>query len=284
MPFLTEMEHKQSPETARLISAFFDAIRMPLPDFDEYTLSSDGGFLIFLDDVGCVMRGSSEKKCQKIENPMILRPLLSRPITDDFRIDVFPAIRSPALDEEVALIKETLFQDAIIFRDTQIYNVGYLPVQTKDFPHGFPVIIDMGAFRHMAKATREARKHLPPSPVKMFQNDLQEVAFGDLRRAFENAWPQDQGRPDQDKLAQAWQLCTKKTKEHSPLHDGRRVKTLMAIWMQQDIAMFSVADFKGAKTGGEKYARHWQAFSESNAAKTMRSDTHLAQRTYEAHI
>jgi hypothetical protein len=251
-------DYQRTTNLGDKVATFFDAMNMPIPEAEEYEFSADDGFLLFLDEPACVMRGSNITICPSIQNDYILQPLLSRKITNDFRIDIFPGVVSPIKDGDVWELKKQLRKYSIEYFDEGPFNAGYIPVSSVKFPDGIPVVIDAGSVRKINETTSLFQRLLMETANKNADECLvQSSAYSDLRHAFQNAWPQKQSAPDQHLLRKAWDLCVKKKGESVTLESGRKQNILTADWQSLGQEGKMNAEYKNAKHGGASYAQSW---------------------------
>ncbi len=222
-------------DDAASLTAFFNAMAMPVPEKGEYTATTDKGGLVFLDAPGCVLRFTLNEAFPAIVHRAVLQPVFSRNL-GIFRAEIFPGVRSPVSSEDDLVRAATwLRDDGIVFPDFKEIredNFGYLPLTDSENPRGMPVALDMGAMKD--KRTTDAT--MDPGP--------QRILYGELAAMFSQAWPDDAPLPDVKKLTKAWALCLK-IKEQG---------ALAADWRQPG-RFYS--GFKNIKSGGEKYAAAW---------------------------
>ena len=250
--------YQEDNDIGAKVAHFFEAMNMPAPNSDEYEFSCDDGFLIFLDEPACVMRGSNITRCPPIRHDHVLQPLLSRTVSKNFRIEVFPGIVTPIKNDDVETLMETLREDGISFFDAAPFNAGYIPVSNAQFPDGVPVVIDMGCLRKLNSSTSYIRKLMEAATKrKAYDPPLQKSVFSNIYKAFAQAWPRNDPKPDQTLLSKAWDLCTKKKEEHVTLLSGRRQNILTADWQNMGQEGKMGSNYKNAKHGGERYAKRW---------------------------
>ena len=184
--------------------------------------------------------------------------MLSRNVSENFRIELFPGIVTPIKDDDVWTLQKKLKEDGIAFFDAAPFNAGYIPVSNTEFPDGIPVVIDMGCVRKLNRSTSVIRKLIDAATTKgRYDHLAQTSVFSDLYDAFARAWPKSNVKPDQTRLKEAWNLCAQKKNETITLASGRKQNILTADWqnMGQEGKMHEV--YKNAKHGGASYAQSW---------------------------
>ena len=228
---ITHIQGGHGIETARAVQDFFEKMEMPIPQHGAFSISMDFGFLVFLNDAGCVLRLTTDAQ-ERFDSRHILQPLISQK-AGDMRIEIFPGVSSPTSAEDNDKLKRLLKQDGIDFLDDGAENCGYLPHVTDEHGKPVPVVIDPGAVFALSENVEEVQRHLP--------DDVQDKLYNPLKDAFNRAWPQEQGRPDSALVQAFWQKC-REMKQQGLLRTG---------WL--DISK----DFKNIKRGSRLYAAHW---------------------------
>ncbi|HEY8191597.1 MAG TPA: hypothetical protein VIG74_04165 [Alphaproteobacteria bacterium] len=100
-------------ETPAAVKDFFTALRLPVPEENEFTKTTDEGFIIFLNPYGLAIRMTSHR-IAPVTHPLVLQPLL-RVATGQYRIDVTPGIECPIkYDDALILWSAYLSTTAVI--------------------------------------------------------------------------------------------------------------------------------------------------------------------------
>lgn len=263
------MTKTHGEKTGRAVAAFFRAANMPLPRHKEYTITADKGFIVFLDNPACVLRGIKKKRMKKNKLPNLLRPLFTRD-SEDLTINLYPGIRSPiTLWDAMKLVARTK-KDDYLFWDAKPCNAGYLPLSTEKYPHGIPVVIDQDAVKRFnigiksVKETLERNGLLSVDPIPSPQDDL----YAYIRQKFKKAWPTECATPDPVLLNEAWHDCIDASQKTTRLHSGEQCALLTADWKNLGTSGKKKEGFKNAKHGGALYAARWNIL-ENPATKAL---------------
>lgn len=243
----------------KAVTHFFEAMDMPMPENGEFTRTSDKGFLVFLNDAGCILRGTTRKNLRHYDAQNMLRPLFTRRY-EGINISLYPGLRSPISIRDLRKLSSQLTKEGYVFWDFKPDNGGYLPISTPKFPRGIPVLIDPGGVRRFYLSIGYVRDLLRRNGyLKQKQKPSpQDEAYKDLREVFTRAWPESRDLPDPHKLAETWDLCRRKTADTRLLRNGKIVTMLTADWQNMGQSGKKYESFKNAKSGGAKYAKRWQ--------------------------
>lgn len=199
-------------ETQKFAADVFENLLLPTPGKRECSNTSDFGQIIFVNSAACVIRFTLKTKTLRLEHPHILQPVFSRQ-DNLFLADIFPGIASPVAPEDHKKLIRNLKKDGIRFNDCINENAGYLPIQTKEFPNGFPVVLDPCAYNQFLFPLRTLKTRMEKaglreaSPAQKPDMRVQTEPFGALKDAFSRAWPNKHPSSDPAAMAESWDLC-----------------------------------------------------------------------------
>lgn len=201
--------------------------------------------------------------------------------SQDVLIEVCPGVHYENSDAESRKLYWKMWGDGYHYWDERLDNAGRLPFKSPEFPDGVTVVIDrlsatelsvglapimralsvavgmqtrsplndpapkkgdiMAEFRQMMHEVTRWTKRVNPE-FKVGVNDPQEILYGDLRRAFLDAWPQREQAPDPEKMAEFWRMV----KQHK--EDGK----LVAGWNEAKEYQYKTSDAKNSADNYEK--------------------------------
>lgn len=220
----------------RAMNDFFNNLAMPVPAANEYFETSEKKFqharlLVVLEDIACVMAIVPRNLYHNFRHPNILHPFGSRLIGHMLRADFYPGVKTPTGKGPINAVRTLLRQDGIDYYDAKPRNTGLLPDE-------HPLAIDHGAVRILSPKVAAVERSLEPQ-LKFFQP---------LYDAFEAAWPQNQEKPNPEKLADLWKLAAQMKK------DG----ILVPGWNNHLTDEYQDHRFIGpVRRAGKNYARKW---------------------------
>lgn len=208
-------------KSASTVGHFFQAVQMPVPLKDEYTKTNDNGFLVFLDDYACVIRMTSHGHVQ-VEHRHVLQPVATRQ-AEKFRIDFNPGVictlSMKAFQTFYAYMNN---EEKIDFDCGAKENVGYVPLQTVDFPNGYPVVVDMGYVKELSKGTMSVKGLLKTSSEK--KPSPPDEFYAPLKESFNRAWPANQNDSDPQKWQNFWIYAGNGKSRESLWQTGKRTR------------------------------------------------------------
>lgn len=259
MDLIDRISKTHDTKAGDAVAAFFDAANMPIPQSCEYTITAEDGFIVFLDDPACVLRGIPKNKSNTREAPSLISPLLSKSAAN-INIDLYPGVRTPIDPMKVYQLIFSSRTHGYNYWDIAPANGGYLPLSTPKYPHGIPIVIDHGAVTEAFLTTYHIRTLLKKHGILKSRQpeNPQDALYKELREHFHNAWPDTAKTPDHALLDKAWALCVSKTKEEIKLHDGTNTTLLTADWKNMGQKGKKKEAYKNAKRGGALYAKRWQ--------------------------
>lgn len=216
-------------ETPAAVEDFFHALRLPVPAKNEFTLTTDKGFIVFLNPYGLAIRMTSHD-IAPAAHPLVLQPLL-RTTAGQYRIDITPGIECPIKYNDAYELAECLY-----FDHGGNYNGGYLPGTT------IPVVIDPESIEILSGSAKKTAELLRRHNYLDKAQNPQDKLYRPLKKLFNEAWPGCKGKPDHEKLQTAWDKCRQMKDE------GK----LVASWLKGGI--FTEGNYKNAFTGSKLYA------------------------------
>lgn len=219
------------------IANFFDAMQMPLPAEGEFTLTRDFGILVFLNDVGSVLRLTDNRYYPLLPHDNILQPYGSRTL-GWLRADLNPGIGLCIDAEDTTALKATLNEDNINFHDDTRYNSGYLP----GLGRNHAVVLDAGACKALYESAIVIAQLVDKTRTA---RSVQAEHYKPLRDAFDAVWPENASRPSG--LATLWDAC----------RDMKAKGFLVTSWLDSHPCM--IPGFKNMVEGSTRYAEQWQA-------------------------
>lgn len=197
-----------SPAAAAEIEMEVERLGLPLPARGEYLQTREGGALLYLEEEGCAVRITHDKKHPYNPHDFMLRPLGALKAAH-FRIHVNPAVVCPIDTDEIESLVALLADDKLGFRDCFAENAGYLPVKTPEFPNGIPVVIDEPSVKALTDDIAaifarplDEKQRAAQRAARNIQDDL----FAPARRAFRQAL--DTCGPDgKPAMRDFWDIC-----------------------------------------------------------------------------
>ena len=244
---LDDIERVYGGKTALSDSNFFEAAKLPVPEKEEYTSTSDCGYLIFLNDAASVIRFSHPKHCPRIVHDHILQPFGSK-IIKKLRVDFIPGVNECTSYQEARELSIRLSGSGIDFYDEHEVNCGYIPNLQIDKKH--IVVIDYGAcdvlHNSVSKIKETLLKILKRTKLDTYPTPVQSQHYKSLIEAFKEAWPENQKNPGD--LRKLWDTCRTLKQEG----------TLAAPWITDEFER-NHGNFKNIVNGSRLYAERLTA-------------------------
>lgn len=221
-------------ETPAAVKDFFTAMRLPVPQENEFTETSDCGFIVFLNPYGLAIRMTLHDTAP-VTHPLVLKPLL-RTTVGQYRIDVTPGIECPIKYHDADDLESCLHFDT-----ASLHNAGYLP------DTGIPVVLDPRGIFILSRSVERTAALLRKHDYRDNTQDPQEKLYGPLKKIFNETWPGCKGTPDPAKLQTVWDKC----------RDMKDEGKLVTSWLKGEI--FTTNNYKNAFTGSRLYAARLEA-------------------------
>lgn len=220
-------------ETCAAVKDFFTAMRLPVPEKNEFTETNDCGFIVFLNPYGLAVRMTLHAVAP-VTHPLVLQPLL-RVAAGQYRIDVTPGIECPIEYDDADDLESCLHFDT-----ASPHNAGYLP------DTGIPVVLDPRGIFLLSKSVERTAALLSKHNYRD-RVDPQEKLYGPLKKLFNEAWPGCNEKPEPAKLQNVWNKC----------RDMKEGGKLVTSWLKGEI--FTTHNYKNAFTGSQLYAARLEA-------------------------
>lgn len=130
-------------------------------------------------------------------------------------------------------------------------NTGWLPYKTAEFPDGYPVVIDLGAFRKLSDSVKEVKILLDGKSQEKIprQDNPHEILYGELKQSF-SLVPSDQA-----KASEFWNKCIEKKEQGY----------LIPSWKQKD--------FRGLRDASALYAQRLNPSDKTDLCKTAKASS-----------
>lgn len=167
------------PAEARALSAALERLRLPMPEAHEFIETSDQGYMVFLEPFGATLRLIADEAFPSFKSDHILQPIGTIAL-ERFRLDIKPGVATAINEDDTDELVDLLRYENIDYFDNGTANVGWLSYVSRDFPDGYPVVIDIGAVKKLTLGAHYAGKIVR---YKKIQDQL----FGDLKSSFSNA-------------------------------------------------------------------------------------------------
>ena len=260
MNFADYLQYKFGAATARNVFKAFEQMGLPAPDKKEEFLKGTEGALIFINELGVVVRIENEvsefAQYERIDDsPQILKPLGSISAGEAI-IEICPGCRNDVNSNDRTDLRRSLKRQGFNFWDSALRNIGRLPVKTAEFPNGIPVVIDRLAVDRLTRGAKRAKSFL--SKIKSEKADkilaaavgAEEALYGPLRDSFNENWP------DTQKMKTFWGLC------RSYVAEGK----LVAGWNHNESRSSYDDKIRGAKSSAGNYAERLRLTSSGGPA------------------
>jgi hypothetical protein len=179
-------------EFASAAAHVLEALDLPDPQAGEFVDGTESR-LVFLNDCGLVVRAGEKMKTP--EHARILAPLrATRPFQDaagaEHVIEILPGAQAGITDPfDRFELSQALKEDGINFWDAGWANCGYIPVASRAFPDGLPVVLDRGALKMYSAAPRERLKGAFGLAAAGDVPDQKNI-YASFHMAFGSAWPE----------------------------------------------------------------------------------------------
>lgn len=233
-------------ETLQDVAKVLASLRLPVPDHENEFLKANRGAILFSNYYGVTVR--IEEKVPLLEtydNAMIVRlpdyPLMIQPIA---RMDAGHAVIEICPGTNLANdrfyadhVWRVMFEGGLDFFDDGIHNVGLLPVKTKKYPEGIPVVIDRLSVLVLTERSDRVKQALKTIGCK---EDPQNI-YAPLRKAFKKASGKDNAA-NPKKINSFWQQCRK----------FKRQGKLIAGWNQDRYDRFKLYEPRKAAKAYDK--------------------------------
>ncbi len=192
-----------SEESLKKVTYFFDKCLMPVPEEDDEFLKGNEGILVFSNKLGLVIRIERKhnpvNKFHRInDNGYILKPIASIDI-QSFIIEICPTTKVETDDRKIFSLQNNLKHTQINYWDTQISNMGTIPINTPNFPNGVTVVIDRLSIRKRFGHAIRIKRALEREAEK-----AQDELYSPLRKAFKEAWNDKSRTPEFFNLCQTF--------------------------------------------------------------------------------
>ena len=200
------------------IKETFEEFGLPYPDNTDQFLSGAAGKLVFLNRYGMLLRIElDENHFDRVDDSPFVLPVVKSIRAGKYRVELCLGGKPETDPENVQLVKDLLAADGVDYWDTKVANNGRLPLKTNTFPEGIPIIIDrLAVERHsfsvrgIKRALKSLKRKLKGNPIKAIRSEVSEAIqenYGELIKAFDDAWPSNQKHADPVKMKSAWRLA-----------------------------------------------------------------------------
>lgn len=263
---MTPIEKRFGRDTARAVRQAFRNLALPVPEQDEFCVTSDGGFLVLANDLGCALRLSNDAALPARHHKRVHQAVAERPV-GLLRMDVNPGIQSPSFpdDAEFDAMMQDIERAGLRCIDISSANFGRLPAVPGISAFEYHVVIDPGAigsssrWAHYSDTKHDADYYRTEedkavtvrreTSMPAMPDDFQDRLYAPLRQAFAAAWPckSDRANPTQMKTFHA--LC----------QTARDKGRLMNAWLGTGKGL-SGRDYQGSSVA---YAAHCAAFRQA---------------------
>jgi|GEM_PF-6940148 hypothetical protein len=198
------IEYEQPDDlSADSVADILERLHLPEPRGNEYYITNDYGYLMFMTFQGCAIRITNNSRCPPLEHSRILKPLVRFDL-GEHRIDLNPGLKLTQSISSVVRMISALAKDDIDFSDPAPRNCGIIPAECTGFRFNYTVVCDDGAVDKMPDRKFGLLKKIHSMiAVNDNNNDVQVRAYQSLRDAFHTAIRSE--KPE-DMMA-AWKLC-----------------------------------------------------------------------------
>ncbi len=143
-----EMNSKQ------VIAFLEDELGLPMPEKHEFCLGSEG-CILFLTDYGVSIRFHHKNEYDPTPRTDFEVPPLGWRIIGDIMIAIYPGVKINPLTNarEQDILKYAIEKQGAEFWDACDHNTGRLPIDSKLFDGGMPVVIDIPGIKEKQDAT-----------------------------------------------------------------------------------------------------------------------------------
>ena len=199
----------------RPVLNFLQDIQIPIPGPGQF-LEANQGAIIGHPRAGIVLRIERDKMA--LDHPLTA-PIVGRFNTGCFSIELVVGGRTTGLNnKDCAWVNKHLRQTGAYWRDAKSEDLMRLPLATKQHPNGLPVILDREfiyespghSFMSAAAKLLGIKRPEPqledfgvsPSAAKGWRQMMER-----LENTLENSFDKTNGKFDQEKIANFWQLA-----------------------------------------------------------------------------
>ena len=230
-------------------ATLLDELCLPQPEEGEYTHSWDGGYLVFINPVACVLRLTHHSKIPNVSHPHIQRPLGSR-YAGVLRLDINPGLTCPIDPRDAQALYQRMKENNILLWDQKIHNLGYRP-GVNNPTQRVPVLIDHASIQNLSQSVSVIKRAIQAKtwivneyltiglpeknpPPEAIEDD----PYEELRICLKNSW-------ESRSIEKFWQAAA----------TAKESKLLIAGWLTGDM---NESGYKNAFHGSQLYERKWK--------------------------
>lgn len=262
-------------DTVSAIMQTLAHLQLPIPDENVEFLRAYEGAIFFSNQYGMVVRIEPIDKNIKLgtcarqpvvrinDNPWVLQPIGSI-VAGEAIVEICPGVHTTDQSSDLTALAQGLKRTGAHLYDLSCSNIGRLPIATKNFPDGIPVVLDRLSVQRLTSTTRNIRNALQDMHIDVAP---QKQLYGALKRLFSQAWPKDAMIPDATKMAEFWRAMGKAAQ------DG----VLVAGWNARIKDEYKIIDARISATAYDQKLR--KSFRAAATRKTGKATTGANLRT-----
>ncbi len=194
------LEYSFGPGSRAEATKLFSRLELPMPGKDEYEVTHDGGILVFINPVACVLRLQTKSKAKKrLTSAALLKPL-GEISGEHIQAEINPGVQCAiALEvekphcrslkiknkENNKKLSRIVAAEGNRYWDSASRNLVYLPTREGEFTFDHPYIVDMDAIKKSKDAPAEKTEPAPST------RSYQDVLYRGLRQSFSRLMVKD---------------------------------------------------------------------------------------------